>query len=452
MSYLPHTADDRSHMLQTIGAASVEDLLQPIPERLRLLRPLKLPEAQNEYDLLQHMKALAAANTDVGANIFVGGGAYNHFIPAVTEMVTSRSEFLTAYTPYQAEASQGTLQTIFEYQTMICRLTGMDVANASVYDGGTAAADALIMAANKTRRRLVYVSQAVNPQVRQVIATYLAGSDIEVRELPIEQGMTVLPELTKEVAAVMVQIPNFFGIVEDGPSFCAKVREAGALPIVAVGDAVSLAMLEAPANYGAAICCGDAQALGLPLSFGGPYCGFLACKQELMRNIPGRLVGITEDRHGKRGYCLTLQAREQHIRREKAASNICSNQGLCALAVTVYLSLVGPKGLQQVARGSKLAADALKKALGAIDGFSVEFAAPTFNEFVLRCPKGRAGEILDYLAQHGIIGGCALGQDYPELSDCLLLCCTELTKPEAVERYAALLRSWVSENAQEGKA
>ncbi|MDO5295649.1 MAG: aminomethyl-transferring glycine dehydrogenase subunit GcvPA [bacterium] len=444
MSYLPHTAEDRRHMLRTVGVETVDELLQPIPENLRLARPLELPEAQNEFDLLNHLQALA--ETNVKAELFVGGGAYNHFIPAVVDMVTSRSEFLTAYTPYQAEASQGTLQTIFEYQTMICRLTGMDVANASVYDGGTAAADALIMAAAKTRRKIVYVSQAVNPQIRRVIATYLAGSDLEVRELPIEQGKTVLPELGPDVAAVMVQIPNFLGIIEDGPSFCAKVREAGAMPVVAVGDAVSLALLEAPGKYGAAICCGDAQALGLPLSFGGPYCGFLACKQELMRNIPGRLVGMTTDRHGKRGYCLTLQAREQHIRREKASSNICSNQGLCALAVTVYLSLVGPKGLRQAATGSHRAADALKQALGAIDGFSIEFAAPTFNEFVLRCPKGSTAALLGYLAKHGIVGGYALGQDYPELADCLLLCCTELTKPEAVELYATLLKAWSAEN------
>lgn len=450
MSYLPHTAEDRRHMLRAVGVDSVEDLLQPIPEKLRLSRPLQLPEAQNEYDLLRHLQALA--ETNISAELFVGGGAYNHFIPAVVDMVTSRSEFLTAYTPYQAEASQGTLQTIFEYQTMICRLTGMDVANASVYDGGTAAADALIMAAAKTRRRVVYVSRAVNPQIRQVIATYLAGSELEVRELPIENGLTVLPELDKETAAVMVQIPNFLGIVEDGPSFCAKVREAGALPIVAVGDATSLALLEAPGKYGAAVCCGDAQALGLPLSFGGPYCGFLACRQELMRNIPGRLVGMTTDHNGKRGYCLTLQAREQHIRREKASSNICSNQGLCALAVTVYLSLLGPQGLRRAAAGSKRAADALKKALGAADGFSVEFAAPTYNEFVLRCPRGQAAAVLAYLAKHGVAGGYELGRDYPELADCLLVCCTELTKPEAVELYATLLQAWKTAYAQGGEA
>ena len=448
MSYLPHTAQDRLQMLQAIGVDSVEDLLQPIPAELRLHRPLNLPEAETEYDLLRHAEALAAANGR--AELFVGGGAYNHFIPAVIDMVTSRSEFLTAYTPYQAEASQGTLQTIFEYQTMICRMTGMDVANASVYDGGTAAADALIMASNKTRRKVVYVSQAVNPQVREVISTYLVGSSIEVRELPLKQGMTVLPELDKTVAAVMIQIPNFLGLIEDGVNFCAKVREAGALPIVAVGDASSLALLEAPGKYGAAICCGDAQAFGMPLSFGGPYCGFLACKQDLMRNIPGRLVGMTTDHNGKRGYCLTLQAREQHIRREKASSNICSNQGLMALTATVYLSLVGPQGLRTVALASKRATDTLKKALGAVPGLFLEHNASTYNEFVLRCPAGQASGLLQHLAQHGILGGYELGKDYPELQDCILVCCTELTQPAAIKRYAELAREYMT--AKGGKA
>ncbi len=450
MSYLPHNASDRQRMLQAVGVDSMEGILEPIPEKLRLKRELNLPEAQCEYDLLQHMQALAQENES--AEIFVGGGAYNHFVPTLVEAVTSRSEFLTAYTPYQAEASQGTLQSIFEFQTMICRLTGMDVANASVYDGGTAAVDALLMATAKTRRKVVLVSTAVNPQIRQVIATYLAGSQIVVKELPVENGLTVLSEITKDVAAVLFQVPNFFGLIENGPALCAKAREVGALPIVSVSDAVSLALLEAPAKYGAAICCGDAQSFGMPISFGGPYCGFLACRQDLMRNIPGRLVGMTVDHNGKRGFCLTLQAREQHIRREKASSNICSNQGLCALAATVYLSLIGPEGLRQVALCSKRAADELRRRLGAIPGISLVFVCAAFNEFVVRCPQGGAEALLAFLAEHGIVGGYALGSDYPELKDCLLICCTELSKPAAIERYAALVAQWCAEFAKKGEA
>lgn len=445
MSYLPHTADDRSHMLSAVGVASMEELLTAIPSELRLKRPLDLPEALSEYDLVNCLEELAAKNAHFSQGSFLGAGAYRHFIPSIVDAVISRSEFLTAYTPYQAEASQGTLQTIFEFQSMISRLTGMDLANASVYDGGTAATDACLMALAKTRRRKLLVSRAVHPHTREVLATYLApavaAGKVVIEELPLENGLTQLTACDKDTAAVLVQVPNFLGSIEDGPALCAKAHESGALAIVIANDPVSLAMLEAPGHYGADICCGDAQAFGNPLGFGGPYVGFLACNNALLRSIPGRLVGLTEDHEGRRGFCLTLQAREQHIRREKASSNICSNQALCALAATVYLSLLGPVGLTKAADASLRAAELLKKNLRE-DGWVMPITAPTFNEFVLQVPAGRAEALNAYLAERGIQGGFLLGEHYPEYHDCVLLCCTELTKAAEIAALVAALKQF----------
>lgn len=444
MSYLPHTSEDVKTMMAEVGVADWDGLFADVPAELRLNRPLDLPEALSEYDLLKYFEGLADKNGMFAGGSFLGAGAYRHFIPCIVNAVTSRSEYLTAYTPYQAEASQGTLQTIFEFQTMICRLTGMDIANASVYDGGTASADAVIMAAAQTRRSKILVSRGVHPQIREVMKTYLAGSSLSLEEVPLDEasGTTALEDVGSDVAAVLFQVPNFLGVIEDGPVLCEKAHAAGALAVVCASDPVNLALLEAPGNYGADICCGDAQALGNPVAYGGPYVGFLACTSKLMRRIPGRLVGRTLDHEGRQGFCLTLQAREQHIRREKASSNICSNQALCALATTVYLSLLGPKGLETAAEGALRAAEMLKAEISAVEGFTLPLNAPTFNEFVVKCPKGCAKELLQYLACEGIQGGYLLENDYPELSDCMLLCCTELTKAAQVKEFAAALRSF----------
>ena len=443
MTYTPHTSADIESMLAEVGVSSWEELFSSIPKNLLLHRPLQLPEALSEYDLINYFKNLADRNGVFSGGSFLGAGAYRHFIPSIVNHIISRSEYLTAYTPYQAEASQGTLQTIFEFQSLICRLTGLDVANASVYDGGTAAADAILMAAAQTRRSKILVSRGLHPQVREVIGTYLAGSSLQVEEIPLDPktGQTNLAEVEADTAAVLIQNPNFLGVIEDGEALCQKAHAAGALAIVEVSDPVCLALLKAPGTYGADICCGDAQALGNPVAYGGPYVGFLACTSKLMRRIPGRLVGLTEDAQGRRGFCLTLQAREQHIRREKASSNICSNQALCALATTIYLSLLGPVGLKQAAVSSLQNSAYLKKKVAELEGFSLPLSGPTYNEFVLRCPQGRAADLMQYLACEGIQGGYLLAKDYPELPDCVLLCCTELTKAAQIDELINILRS-----------
>ncbi len=443
MTYIPHTPADIETMLAEVGVGSWEELFASIPEKLLLNRPLQLPEALSEYDLIDYFKSLADRNCTFSGGSFLGAGAYRHFIPSIVNHLISRSEFLTAYTPYQAEASQGTLQTIFEFQSLICRLTGLDVANASVYDGGTAAADAILMAVAQTRRSKVLISRGLHPQIREVIATYLAGSSIQVEEIPLDPktGQTCLPEVGADVAAVLVQNPNFLGIIEDGPSLCQKAHSSGALAIVEVSDPVCLALLRSPGEYGADICCGDAQSLGNPVAYGGPYVGFLACTNKLMRRIPGRLVGLTEDAQGRRGFCLTLQAREQHIRREKASSNICSNQALCALATTIYLSLLGPVGLKKAAVSSLQSSAYLKEQVSKLEGFSLPLSGSTYNEFVLRCPQGTAAELMQYLACEGIQGGYLLEKDYPEMADCVLLCCTELTKKAQIDELISILRN-----------
>lgn len=443
MTYTPHTPADIETMLAEVGVGSWEELFASIPEKLLLNRPLQLPEALSEYDLINYFKNLADRNGMFGGGSFLGAGAYRHFIPSIVNHIISRSEFLTAYTPYQAEASQGTLQTIFEFQSLICRLTGLDVANASVYDGGTAAADAILMAVAQTRRSKVLVSRGLHPQIREIIATYLADSSVQVEEIPLNPrtGQTDLTEVSADVAAVLIQTPNFLGIIEDGEALCQKAHVAGALAIVEVSDPVCLALLRSPGTYGADICCGDAQALGNPVAYGGPYVGFLACTNKLMRRIPGRLVGLTEDAQGRRGFCLTLQAREQHIRREKASSNICSNQALCALATTVYLSLLGPVGLKKAALSSLQSSAYLKEQAAKLEGFALPFSGLTYNEFVLHCPQGRADKLMQYLACEGIQGGYLLEKDYPELPDCVLLCCTELTKAAQIDELISALRS-----------
>lgn len=438
MSYIPHTEADIKKMSEVVGVSFEEAAYAGIPEELRLKRELELPEALNESDLLEYFRRLSENNRRFEGGSFLGAGAYRHFIPSIVETVTSRSEFLTAYTPYQAEASQGTLQTIFEFQSLICRLTGMDVANASVYDGGTAAVDAALMAVGQTGKKKLAVSLGVHPQIREVMETYLAGSGIKLEYAPLnaQTGRTELSEISPDTAAVLVQNPNFAGIIEDAPELCRKAHEGGALAIIAVSDPVNLALLASPGACGADICCGDAQPFGNPLAYGGPYVGFLACTQKLMRRIPGRLVGLTEDHNGKRGFCLTLQAREQHIRREKASSNICSNEALCALAAAVYLCAVGPEGLRRAAEAGLRNAAYFRSRIAEAEGLEAVYAGPSLNEFAVRFPKGTAEEFNRFLAERSIQGGYVLSGIFPGLEDCMLLCCTELCKKAQIDAWA----------------
>jgi glycine dehydrogenase subunit 1 len=445
MNYVPHTPTDREKMLASIGKDSVSQLFDAIPEGVRLRRPLNLPPELSEYEVQQHLEELAGQNLVPSSDAFLGAGAYRHYVPSVVDMIIGRSEFMTAYTPYQPEVSQGTLQTIFEFQTMICQLTGMDVSNASVYDGGCAAVDAAFMAMAISGRSKVVVSKGVHPQVRQLLTTYLACHEGQLVEAPLVDGRTVWPELDDQVACTLIQVPNFLGVIEDGQTLCEKAKAAGAIPMVSIGDPVSLGALRRPGDYGAEIVVGDAQPIGLPTSFGGPYAGFVACKKQHLRRMPGRLCGMTVDSQGRRGYCLTLQAREQHIRRDKAFSNICTNQGLCALAVTVHLALLGPQGLREVADGSANLAHYFKREVGKLGLRLPLQSQPVFHEVLVECPP----ETRQQLQEQGIVAGYAVETDYPEYKDCLLFCFTEANGKAAVDR---LLKALASLRTREGVA
>jgi len=430
MNYVPHTSEDRRKMLESIGVDSIEALFAPIPPKARLGRALDLPPELPEHLLVEHLEHLAAKNLINPSHSFLGAGAYRHYIPSVVDGIISRSEFMTAYTPYQPEVSQGTLQTIFEFQSLMCALTGMDVTNASVYDGGCATVDGVLMALGVTGRTKVLVSEGVHPQTRELLTTYLMDTPLELVKLDAH-GQTRLGELDADVACVVFQEPNFVGVIEDGPALCAQAAAAGALSVVAVGDPVSLGVLRRPGDFGADIVVGDAQPLGLPPSFGGPYAGFVACKKAHMRRIPGRLCGMTVDGQGRRGYCLTLQAREQHIRREKAFSNICTNQGLCALAVTVHLALIGPQGLREMALSSMALAAHFKACLP--EGYSLAVDGPTFHEVLVRCPLPPA-ELNRELAKSRILGGYPV-TGYKDLGNNLMLFCfTETNSRAAVDQ------------------
>ncbi|SHJ63356.1 aminomethyl-transferring glycine dehydrogenase subunit GcvPA [Desulfofundulus thermosubterraneus] len=442
MRYIPNTPAERQKMLADIGVGSVEELFADIPEQVRLKRELDLPEALSEPELVRHMENLAGKNGDTGRyTCFLGGGYYDHYIPAVVPALLARSEFYTAYTPYQAEISQGTLAAIYEFQTMICELTGMDVANASMYDGATALAEAAAVATGVTGRRRVVVARTVHPEYRQVLNTYLEPRGVELVKLPFADGITVTDNLDRyidrQTAAVLVQQPNFFGCLEDVHSLEQAARGAGALFIVSA-DPISLGLLKPPGEYGADIVVGEGQSLGLPLSFGGPGFGYFAAREKFLRRIPGRMVGATTDVHGRRGFVLTLQAREQHIRREKATSNICSNQALCALAATIYLSAMGPAGLRQVAGLCAQKAAYAKKRLAGVKGITVAFTAPSFKEFVLKSeyPVTRVQEVL---LRRGLVAGPDLGRFYPELSNHLLVAVTEKRTKEEIDRLAEAL-------------
>ncbi len=449
MRYIPHTTGDVVQMLERIGVGSLEELFTGIPASARLKRPLDLPPAVAEGELLRELKALAARNATPSSHLsFLGGGAYQHFIPAAVDLLISRSEFYTAYTPYQPEISQGTLQAIFEFQTLVCQLTGMEVANASMYDGASACAEAALMSVRLTRRRKLLVSRALNPRWRAVIATYCRYLDLELVEVGFSaDGRTDLDELRgkldSQAAAVIVGYPNYFGIVEDLCALAGLAQGAGAKLVAGVAEGVALGLLKSPGELGADIVAGEGQSFGLPVAFGGPYVGFFAARMKDVRAMPGRLVGETVDRDGKRGFVLTLSTREQHIRREKATSNICSNQGLCALTATVFLSLLGKEGLREMAVQNVAKAAYARELLAKIPGLSLPFAAPAFNEFVVRSQKP-LGEVLAGLEAQGILGGIPLGADYPELADAFLVCVTEQHRRADIEVLATSLAGGAS--------
>ena len=423
--YCPHTPEEIAEMLSAIGVASVEELFAPIPAELRA-KTFNLPAGMSEFETFGAMKALAGENGQDITN-FIGGGFYDHIIPAVVDHLSGRSEFYTAYTPYQPECSQGTLQALFEYQTAICRLTGLDVSNASLYDGGTACAEAAMMALRVTGRNKIVVDGCVSPFSRQVLKTYLFNLDVDVVELAPVDGQLNRAELAQllddTVAAVLVQNPNFFGSLEDFTSLAAQVHGAGALLIGSVYP-ISLGMVKSPAEMGMDIAVGDGQSLGNPLSFGGPSFGFIAAKKSFIRNMPGRIIGETVDKNGKRGFVLTLQAREQHIKRHKATSNICSNQGLCALRGLIFLSAIGKAGLADLARLNRDKAEYAKAQLATLPGVTVLQSAATFNEFTVRLPKP-ADAVVAGLLQQGIAAGVPLGQYYEGSENCLVVTVTE---------------------------
>jgi glycine dehydrogenase subunit 1 len=436
--YLSLTDADREQMLGTIGVSSVDELFEQVPPGVRLGRELDLEPPLSELELVAHMKELAERNADVGKELsFLGAGIYDHYVPAIVNAVLARGELLTAYTPYQPEVSQGVLQAIFEYQTAICELTGMDVSNASGYDGTTVAADACYVAKHATGRSRVVVAETVNPQVRQVIRTYAPGFGLEVVEIPHDGGVTDperLAAAAQDAAAVFFQQPNFFGVLEPAPDLAAAANEAGALPVAHV-DPMSLGVLEAPGAYGAAMAIGEGQGAGNAISFGGPHYGFLASRQNLIRRLPGRIVGETTDVQGRRGYVLTLQTREQHIRREKATSNITTNQTLLALGGLVYLSWLGPRGLREVGETCMGLAAYAKERLGLPPLFSDR---PTFKEFAVRVGRP-AREVIVAARERGVHPGYALGRDYPGLEDALLVCVTEKRTPAEIDRLAEVL-------------
>ena len=441
MAYLLNTPDDVRAMLAAVGLDSLDQLFDMVPPEYRRREPLAIGPALTELELTAHVGALAAKNAGADARpCFLGGGAYDHFIPAVVDNLAARGEFYTAYTPYQAEASQGTLQATFEYQTLIAQLTGMDVSNASLYDGGSAVAEATLMAMTVTRRLgRVVVAGSVHPEYRQTLETYLANLEPEVVTVPAQDGRVdaadLAAALTDDTAAVIVQYPNVFGQLEEVESLVAAARARGALAIVSV-DPNSLGLLRRPGTYGADIVVAEGQGLGNPLGYGGPYLGILACREAYVRKMPGRVVGQTTDRHGRRCWVLTLQTREQHIRREKATSNICTNQGLLALRASIYLAAMGPTGLRQAAELSTRKAHYAAERLAAVPGLSLAFAGPFFKEFVVRSSKDPA-RVLAEVGRLGYHGGIALGRWYPELADAILVAVTEKRTKAEIDGLAA---------------
>lgn len=438
--FTPHTPEDKKEMLAKIGAANVQELLAQIPQEL-LYPALDLPQALSEAELTAHVHTLAAKNKPL--KNFIGAGAYEHFVPAAVSALSSRGEFLTAYTPYQAEASQGTLQTIYEFQSNICALFNMDVATASHYDGATALAEAVLACTRITGRKEVIISSLLHPHYKEVLATYTRHTGIVLNEAnPTAQGVLDISALKAQIsdttACVVLATPNFLGYLENATEISAAIHAKGGL-LVSVVNALALGILQTPAEYDADFAVAEGQVLGNKLNFGGPFLGIMTAKKQYMRQLPGRLVGIAKDKDGNRAFVLTLQAREQHIRREKAASNICSNEALCALNAVIYLTLLGPQGLKEVCALNAERAHQLADIIDGVNGFKVLRAAPFFNEFVVQCPLP-ASEVIEKLAQKGIGAGYDLGQLCPQMKNALLVCATEVKTPQDLLAYGDALK------------
>jgi len=435
MDYVPHTEDDRKRMLDVIGVDTLQALFDDIPEKFRLNRLLDLPKPLSEQDVMASMQAIGSLNVQTPVTL-MGAGAYMHYIPAVVKHIISRSEFYTAYTPYQAEISQGVLQAIYEYQTMIAALTGMQVANASMYDGATAVAEAAVLSAKTLNRSKIVAASSVHPEYRQVLNTYAWANGYDIRTVPYGpsgqvDGAALAAVVDRNTAAVIIQTPNFFGIIEDIAAAASVARAQGAYLIAAFTEATSLGVLKPGGALGADFVCGEGQGFGNPVNYGGPHLGIFAASDKFLRKIPGRLVGATVDQEGKRSYVLTLQTREQHIRRERATSNICSNEALCALAATVYLVSLG-KNLKTLAELNIRRAHYLRERLSRIAGWSVVFSGPAYNEFVMTCPDPQ--RVNKLLQTAGIIGGYEIGRDYPEFENGLLLCATEMLPKNVIDK------------------
>jgi len=437
MRYIPNTKKDIDDMLKDIGFNTIEDLFKHIPAELRLKKNLNLPDPVSELDLIRHMKMLSQKNANVcDYKSFLGGGIYHHFIPSVLDHLISRSEFYTAYTPYQPEISQGTLQAMFEYQTFMAMITGMDFSNASLYDGASSVAEAVLMAKRINKKNRVVISKTVHPEYRRVIKTYTKDR-LEIVEIPYNDNgstdyETLFKEIDSDVSCVVIQSPNFFGIIEDLDSYEKIIHKDDALFITIFTEPISFGILKPPGDFNADIVCGEGQSFGMPPGFGGPYLGIMTTKGKFVRNMPGRIVGKTVDKDGKEAFVLTLTAREQHIRRERSASNICTNEGLCALSATVYLASLGKNGIRKISEINHRRSEYAKKKLVKINGVKLKFNAHTFNEFVLQTEKDPS-EIVEILSKNKIIAGLPLKGFYKDLSDCLLITVTEMNSKKDID-------------------
>ena len=428
MRYIPNSPEERDEMLAVVGLKTADELFRSIPANVQLNRDLKITEPLAESEVIAAMETMAAKNTATTKPSFLGAGVYSHFSPTIVDHLIQRSEFFTSYTPYQPEIAQGTLQYIFEFQTLVCQLTGMEVANASMYDGSTAMAEAYLMAQRVTRREKIVVAKSVHPEYREVATTYDQHGDSEIIEIGFDETtgrVKGLEALDYKTAALVVQSPNFFGCVEDLQSLADAAHSVGALFVVVVTEAISFGLLKAPGECGADIVVGEGQSWGVPMGFGGPHVGLFATQEKFVRQMPGRLCGVAYDKNGNRGFVLTLSTREQHIRREKATSNICTNQGLIALAATIYMETMGKKGLQEVAMQNAQKAAYAKDQIAATDGYEIAFSSPTFNEFVVRSTKPADEVLTKVRTGNGIVGGLALSKYYADRPNEFLVCVTE---------------------------
>lgn len=444
MRYIPNSPEEREEMLAEVGLGSAAELFRSIPSDIQLNRQLNVTEPLAESEVIAAMEEMAARNTGAVKPSFLGAGVYSHFSPTIVDHLIQRSEFFTSYTPYQPEISQGTLQYIFEFQTLVCQLTGMEVANASMYDGSTATAEAYLMAQRVTRRDKIVVAESVHPEYRDVAKTYAQHGDTEIVTVGFDKEtgrVTGLETLDDKTAALVVQSPNFFGCIEDLASLAEAAHKVGALFVVVVTEAISFGLLKPPGAFDADIVVGEGQSWGVPMSFGGPHVGLFATKEKYVRQMPGRLAGVAYDKNGNRGFVLTLSTREQHIRREKATSNICTNQGLIALAATIYMESMGKQGLREVAEQNAQKAAYAAKQIAGLDGYDLAFSSPTFNEFVVRGPRPAVDVLESVRTNDGIIGGFSLSRYYPERPNEFLVCVTETNTRDQIDRLVDALGS-----------